>query len=101
MHFRRSVGHERTYASAAENDGTSACSLSPVLGGEGRGEGLGARGVEEPIAREDASSHPRFSDATRRSPLSPTLSPAYREEGAGARPLAHPRNPECPKMSEN
>src|SRR5687767_12980709 len=47
-------------------------SLSHVLGGEGGGEGQGARADE------------RRSNHESRSPLSPTLSPDYRGEGVNA-----------------
>jgi hypothetical protein len=59
-----------------------AYSLFPVLRGEGRGEGRGARDVVVPSdAPHRAVDKPNAERVERCSPLSPTLSPEYREEG--------------------
>jgi hypothetical protein len=62
-------------------------SLFPVPGGEGGGEGLGARGGETRLSTQD---HPKSAlpDSTRPSPLSPALSPEYRGEGGESRGAA-------------
>src|SRR6185437_12005402 len=63
---------------------THSCPLSPVLGGEGWGEGPG---VEKRKLREGFR-RPNLGDRGRQFaawPLTPTLSPEYRGEGAGSR----------------
>jgi len=62
----------------------AAFSLSPILRGEGGGEGQGARDVGKPSDETTPARRQieRFIDVVHRSPLSPTLSPEYREEGA-------------------
>src|SRR5688572_15946083 len=68
--------------------GSASCSLFPVLRGEGRGEGRGARGV---VALFDSQFADRSANRTRigverRSPLSPTLSHGVPGRGSKGSP---------------